>query len=295
MVVAIEQRQVGDNFVIFGPAAPSASRIGIYAYGGCHLHALFACAPLIQQVLKGTCCILHEGMMADTRSDLILQTLEDLPQEWLDPVIEKLHLEAGSFRSRLFTDSITVPGPDGPQEFPKAVIVLHIGADSNGRIVYRHRKHGFLVDPGGGWLKSVNSILGDLSSIAWFREQFEVVGPVSMDAFVANYTRIIRLLRERTDARIMVFNTLTVEPGGVTHNYQFLKNPHPIRWREFNIALLELSRQLDFPVVDLDWILKRSGIRTQTEFAHFLPGQNMFIAHEVFRVMRDLGVFEGSA
>ncbi len=65
-----------------------------------------------------------------------------------------------------------------------------------------------------------------------------------------------------------------------------------MRWREFNIALMELSRKLDFTVVDMDRILKFAGIRTQVEFAHFLPRQNLFVAHEIFRILKERGVFD---
>jgi hypothetical protein len=291
MAVETETKRLGENYLLLRSPAYSPKRIGIYARGSCHLAALFAAAPLIERVLGGTCCIVHDGMQARCRSDLELQTLQDLPQEWLDPVIEKLHLGADYFRPQLFEPTFTIPAADGPEEFPKTVVVLHISPDSNGRTLYRHKKHGFLVDPGGGWLRSLNSVLGNPLAVTWFRENFEQVGMIGVDQFIENYTKIIGHLRQRARAHVMVFNTLTVEPGSLTHNYQFVKHRMTLRWREFHIALTELSRTLDFSVLDMDRILKLAGIRTQTEFAHFLPHQNRFVAREAFRLLNDLGIF----
>lgn len=285
-------QELGDNYVVLRSKVPSDNRIGIYARGSCHLRAVFACAPLIQQVLRGSCGILYEGVAAMTRSDLTLQTLRDLPREWTEPVIQRCHLQPDYFEPRLFHDTFRVWGDEGEEEFPKKVVLLHISPDSAGRTLYRHRQHGFLVDPGGGWLTKLDAVLGDLDSIRWFRENFESIGLIRVEEFVENYTQIIRLLRERMDAHLLIFTTLGVEPGTLTHNYQLVKNPQSMRWREFNIALMELSRKLDFTVVDMDRILKCAGIRTQVEFAHFLPRQNLFVAREIFRVLKRRGVFD---
>lgn len=290
MPVETASKQVGDNFVLLRSEDHAEKRIGIYARGGCHLDAVFACGPLIQQVLRGTCCIVHDGDGPRCRSDMELQTLQDLPQEWLDPVIEKLNLGADYFNPRLFNETFTVPGEGGPETFAKTVVVLHIGMDVT-RTLYRHREHGFLVDPGGAWLQSVDVVLQDLATVAWFRKHFESVGMIGLDAFVENYTKIIKFLKDRIGAHVLVLNTLTVDPGSLIHNYQVVKQPLSMRWREFNVALWEMSRELDFAVVDVDRILKRAGTRTQMEFAHFLPQHNLFIAKEAFRIMRDLEVF----
>jgi hypothetical protein len=204
-------------------------------------------------------------------------------------VIDRLGLTDDHFRPRLFNEQFVVQGANGPERFPKTVVVLHIGMDAT-RTVYRHRQHGFLVDPGGAWLQSIDVVLGDIQKVAWFRKNFESIGMITVNAFLENYTKIINHLR-RAGAKILVLNTLTIEPGNLTHNYQISKYPHARRLREFNIALWELSRKLDFAVVDVDRILKCAGTSSQTEFAHFLPQHNLFIAHEAFRIMRDLGIF----
>ncbi len=116
------------------------------------------------------------------------------------------------------------------------------------------------------------------------------VGRLAVEQFVANFTRVIQLVQRNTNARILVFNTLTVDPGSVTHNYQFVNNCHALRRREFQLALIELSRTLDFSIIDIDLILKRVGVRTQVDFGHPPPAFNALIAQEMVRLFRELGM-----
>jgi hypothetical protein len=287
----IEKRYFARNFILFWAGAKRANRIGIYIKGGCHLNALFACQPLIQQVLNGTCCIIHEGSISDSRSDLLLQTLQDLPLAWINPIREKLKLPADYFQPRLFEKTFAVPGPHGPMEFPKTVVIIHIGSDA-ARAVYQHREHGFLVDPGGWWLnQSIDTVLTDLAVATWFQKHFVRVGKIGIDAFVQNFTKIIELIRKNAGAHILVFNVPSVEPGNPRHTYQFVQNSQTTRHREFNLALVELSRQLDFSIVDIDRILKRAGIKSQMDLGHFPPERCHLIAQEVFRILQELEIF----
>jgi hypothetical protein len=284
--------ETGDNFVLIPPRVGEWNRVGIFARGGCHLQALFACAPLIEEVARGGCCIYYDRSPATVRSDLELQTLQGIPAEWVEPVIEKLHLRADYFQPQLFEETFNVPGRDDLGDFPKSLVIISIASDAVGRNLYRHRRHGFLVDPGGGWLRSVHSTLNDLSGVTWFRENFERVGQISVSAFVENFARLIHALRAWVGAPVLVFNVLTLEPDNPVHNYQCVKRSDSMRWREFNIALMELSRRLDFPIVDLDRILKRFGIRGQLTAAHFTPMANVLIAREAFRIIKELGIFD---
>jgi len=288
---ALERKHVGENFVLFWSRPRGTDRVGIYIKGSCDLVSVFSCQPMIHPVLNGTCCILREGFVADSRSDLLLQTLRGLPGDWVQPVVDRLKLPADYFQPRLFAPSMTVPGLHRAEEFPKTVILLSIGADVL-RTVYQHREHGFLVDPGGWWqANTVTAALTDLSTARWFRENFVSVGRISLDAFRDNFARIIKLLKQSASPHILVFNALTVEPGSLTHTYQLVKEPLGIRHREFNLALVELSRELDFSIVDMDRILKWAGVGSQVDFAHFPPDRYEPVAREVFRILADRGVF----
>jgi hypothetical protein len=185
-----------------------------------------------------------------------------------------------------------VPGPDGDELFNKDVIIISAGPDTV-RSLYRHKEHGFLVDPGGYWLnRSMDEVLADMSSAIWFKKNFINEGKINVETFSNNIAQIVTLLRQRTDAIILILNVLTVEPGNRTHNYQLVANAHEIRRREFCLALNELSCEHDFYVVDVDRALKRAGLRdTQMDFAHYPDEVYPYIGQEVFRILDDLGLF----
>ena len=100
----------------------------------------------------------------------------------------------------------------------------------------------------------------------------------------------VKELREKTGADIVVFNLPTVEAGNVTHNYQFVKNPLTAPMREFNLALVELSRKLNLSIVDVDRILKANGIASQVDFFHFPAERYQPVAQETLRVIQELGI-----
>jgi hypothetical protein len=267
------------------------ARVGIYAKGSCDLRSVLTCEPLVRTAWSGRGAILKEGLVSDSRSDLLLQTLEELPRERTAAVEAKLQLDADYFLPRLFEKTFTVPGPRGPEEFPKSVICLSIAPDVV-RTLYRHREHGYLVDPGGWWLdQSMQTVLADLSAVNWFRQNFASAGKIRLESFVENFTRIVERLKATVGAPIIVWNVLDVEPGGRTHNYQFVKDPHEKRRREFNLALVEMSRRLDFAIVDIDRIFKRRGVQAMIDFNHFGPRQFQPVADEAFGIMRELRVF----
>jgi hypothetical protein len=266
-------------------------RVGIYAMGGCDVPSIFATAPLIQEVLDGTCGIVHDGWIHDARSDLILQSLQAVPEELVQPITERLDLAPDSFKPRLFESSFAVSEANGIEIFPKTVVIASIGADVM-RIIYRHREYGLLVDPGGIWLgKPMGEVLEDDSTPRWFRDHFVSIGRISLDDFMINFSQIVQLVRQKTGAHVLVFNTLNPEPRNMLHNYQFVKDPAVLRRREFNLGLIELSRQLDFPIVDIDRLMQRTGIQSQLDWAHPHPRQFLAVGQEIFRILRDLAVF----
>lgn len=287
----IDREIVGENYVHFWERSPERTRVGIYLKGSCHLRTIFACRAMIRRTLDGSCCIFNDGEVAGARSDFILQTLGDKPREVLDEIFEKLKIPSSYFVPQLFERTFSVPGLDGPREFPKTVVFFSIASDLV-RNAYRHRETGILVDPGGWWLNQpMERVLGDLNTVSWFRRNFENAGRIQAEAFASNFEKIIALVRQRTGAHVVVFNCPTIEPGKAVHNYQFVRDPLVRRTREFNIALAELSRRMDFPIVDVDRIVKKAGIGGQKDFAHFPVDQVPVVANEALGVMTDLKVF----
>jgi hypothetical protein len=295
----IERKYTGDNYICCWSRTRRERRIGIYVRGSCDLVAILFCQPLLHPMLQGTCCLIRDGSISDSRSDLLLQGLHRYPQEWLDPVIAKLKLPADYFQPRFFEQSFCIQAGHGRQEFPKTVIFLSIAADV-ARTVYRHRQHGFLIDPGEWWFgQSVQSALADLSTATWFWENFVSVGRIGVDAFQDNMWRLVNLLKQHTGAHILVFNMLTGDAHGPTRPAQTSTVAPQARRRDFNVALAELAHKLDFAVVDVDRLLKTAGIAAQLESLQFPPERDepvneaifRIIAQEAFQMMRELEVF----
>lgn len=266
-------------------------RRGIELRGGCDMPSAFTAAPLIREGIRGTVAINRQfAGTGGHRSDQILQTLDELALDAIAETREQLRLNSVYFEPVFFEPTFRVANLPQAGEFPKSVVVLGIASDEV-RQLYRHREQGFLVDPGGWWLnQDLNNVLGDLSAVEWFRANFKRVGRMPLDDFRKNNTRLVGEIRERTGAAIVYYNTMVLDPANPTHNYQLVKAAHSVRRREFAIALAELSRDLDFSIVDVDRILKGAGVKEQVDFAHFPTDRMMPIGAEFHRVLGTLGI-----
>ncbi|MDH3462169.1 MAG: hypothetical protein OEM32_00905 [Acidimicrobiia bacterium] len=264
-------------------------RRGILLKGGCDLPSVFTAAPLMREGIKGTVAISrHIGGTGGNRSDQILQTLNGLDPEALAETKQMLKLNRDYFEPTFFEPFFRVPQMPQAGEFPKDVVIMAIGTDET-RQMYRHKEHGFIIDPGGWWLnQDLGRVLDDLSTVEWFRSTFERVGRLSLEEFRENNTRLIKEIRSRMGSKVMFYNTLDLDPANPTHNYQLVKASHSVRRREFIIALWELSRELDFSVVDIDRILKTMGVEEQVDFAHFPVDRMGPIGAEVYRILKGI-------
>ena len=277
----------GRYFVVQSTAAPEPRR-GIYLRGACDLPALHSLGPLLREEANGTLALRDAaGAIAATRADVLLQTLTDLPAEATKEVTDRLRLPPDYFEPTLFSPTFVLPKLPSLGEFPKTVVVLSL-APNVVRTLYRHRQHGFLVDPGGWWLnQDLNAVMQDSEQVTWFREHFEPVGRLSVDEFAGLFRTLIERVKETARPRhILVSNVLTVEPGDRIHNYQLRRSPEVMRRREFCLALVDLSRELGFHIIDLDRVLKREGIDRQLDFAHFPTDLAGPISADVFGILR---------
>lgn len=269
-----------------------APRRGIVLRGGCDLPSMFTSAPLIREGIKGTIVITQvssEGP-GGHRTDQILQTLEEIPAEFTAEVLERLELGADYFRPRLFQKTFEVRGHPEFGVFPKTLVIMSIASDLT-RAAYRHREHGFFVDPGGWWLnQSLDKVLTDLSAVEWFRSTFKPAGKISPADFKENLQKVIHEIRTRTGADVIIYNSLVTDPANPTHNYQLVKAAHSTRRREFAIVLSEASRESNFHIMDVDRILKLEGVEEQVDFAHFPVDRMSSIGEEAFRIMKELEV-----
>ena len=280
-----------DQALIRSKANPESSRTGLFLYGACDLPALLALAPFLADETTGTTAISSEGIIATTRSDFVLQTLNDLPRDICTEISRRLHLPANCFEPTLFEPTFDMPKLD-PDPFKKSVVFLSLGSNVV-RTLYRHNEHGVLVDPGGWWLGSgpAKKVTDD-ETLKWFQASFTSVGRLTPESWQPLFARVVEEVRSRMPAEIVVLNTLTVEPGTQMHNYGLRRNPEGIRRRGFHLALGDLARQLDFRIIDIDRVLKRDGVSEQIDFAHFPAERFEAIAAEGFEVLRNLGAID---
>ena len=282
----------GDTFMVVSESEDlPGPRRGVILHGGCDLPSMYQSAPHIREGIEGTIAIAKVSSGGGRhRADEIMQTLNDIPPEQTQEVRDHLRLKLDYFQPILFEKSFEIPRHPEFGEFPNSVVVLSIASDLT-RVAYQHREHGFLVDPGGWWLNDrMEAVLDDLDVVNWFRSEFKSVGRISVDDFEKHFTDFVRELRARVGADVIMYNSLVVEPKNETHNYQLVRNAHSMRRRQFEIALAERSRDLDFPVLDVDWILKREGVNEQIDFAHFPVERMGPIGREAGRILRELGV-----
>lgn len=288
--LAVRKDYTGRNATVFRNGK-SDRKVGIYMLGSCDLPSAFVAKPFIREHLDGVCCIIRDGEVADSRSDFLLQLFENPPSdELIRPVLRRMGLAANTFDPKLFRPTFQVPYLKGLGEFPKSAVILSVNGDAT-RTLYRHREHGYMLDPGGWWLRQpMDQVLTNLDKVNWLKKNFEKVPRLTVDEFRKSFGRVVQLVKEQTGAEVLVYTAQSVEPGSREHNFGLVKNPQHLRRREMNVVISELSRELDFGLVDVDGILKREGIEEQVDFAHFPLERMEPIAREVTRVLLERGV-----
>ena len=132
--------------------------------------------------------------------------------------------------------------------------------------------------------------LGSLEDLEWFSDHFTAVGKLGVEDFQENFGKVIGVLQTETAAQVIVSNSFTSSPRGATHNYRFLHDHDGMRRLEFNLALTELSRMIDFSILDMDRILKKSGTADQLDWDSVAPTLYHPVASEAYRIMRERGL-----
>jgi hypothetical protein len=279
----------GPNAAVVRSERTPEQRTGIYLRGACDLPSLFACVPMFRDDARGTVCLYKApGRIESGRADVLLQALHGIPREYVEECQRRLQLSPSVFSAELFSPTFTVPGLPEVGTMPKTAVVLSI-APNVIRTLYRHREHGFLVDPGGVWLNNrIDVALSDRTTIEWFDKHFVKAGRLTVDEFSEHFRALVGELRARTGGEVIVTNVLEVEPYQRVHNFQLRAHPEELRRRQFNLALVDISRDLDVHIIDLDRALKRVALDPRVDFAHFGGHSYMAVASAALRVFREL-------
>lgn len=275
---------------IYAVRKGSPQKFGVYGLGGCDILSIVGAGPTLADRVDGSFCIGSFGAADRTRSDTLLQTLDPPSPELTREVSDRLGLVNSYFTPTLFEPDFQIPNQIGTGRFPKSVVVLSTSADSS-RTLYRHRDHGFLVDPGGWWLTTdMGDVLADRSAVKWFASNFVKARRIEVDESMDNFAQIIAELRARMGAFVVMMNVLTVDPGSSSLDYKHANSPNRVRRREFGLAATELAASMNVPLLDVDRMTKQVGISGQADFVHYTPEQNELISLEFANLLIDAGV-----
>lgn len=268
----------------------SDKRFGVYAFGGCDLESIVPSGRYLRMPDRPLTAVAHVGDISTSRSDFVVQALDNRPSmDAVAETIERLGLDRDHFSAELMEPTFRVPHHPELGEFPKHVVVMSIGPDMV-RSMYRHREHGFLFDPGGFWLGAdLKNVLGDMDTVKWFARNFQKLGRIGIEDAMANFERIITEVRRNVGATVVMANALVVDPGITTFDYMLSHSPIPARRREFLLGLVDLSQKLDFPILDMDTIVKRDGVTGMADFVHYTAPQKSAIGEQLACLLDEIG------
>lgn len=167
-------------------------------------------------------------------------------------------------------------------------IILSILPDVMNSLV-RHPRDGYRFYPE-GWER------WPAEDQAWLRRTFVPEPPLSPDESMASFANVIHAVRARRSTPVLVYNMSPIVPGERIRSYAAdvadATECLSVRIRRFNLALVELSRQLDVPIVDVDAIVARAGAdRTKVDVVHLTGEGHGLVAAEVRATLEELGVF----
>jgi hypothetical protein len=105
--------------------------------------------------------------------------------------------------------------------------------------------------------------------------------------------RLIRDVKERLGAHVLICNVSTVDPEDQVHNYHGRPDTWALRAHKLNLALMELSVQEGTSVIDVERLVAEHGAsRHVLQAGRYSPQVNKAICQELLRVLEDIGFFE---
>jgi hypothetical protein len=147
----------------------------------------------------------------------------------------------------------------------------------------RHRREGYLLYAG---------TEHSAENRAWIRAHFEPLPPCPPDAAMDHVERIVARLRERRERPILVYNMSFVVPAERIHSHVGTIDSLSTRIRRFNLALIELARQIPISIIDVDDVVARAGAsRVKLDTVHYNAAGYRAIAETVADVLADHGLF----
>jgi hypothetical protein len=213
-------------------------------------------------LVKHECC---------TRSDAIRETT-GIPAELES---RRLPFRTQSLKSQFRTELFS---------FEADAVVLSILPDITNSLV-RHSRDGYCFYPE-GWQQ------WPAEDQTWLRRTFVPEPLLSPDESMSSFASVIAALRARRNTPVLIYNVSSIVPGERLRSYAAAVDEClSVRIRRFNLALIELSRQLDVAIVDVDALVARAGAdRIKLDSVHLTGEGYNLVAAEVRDTLADLGV-----
>lgn len=217
------------------------------------------------------------------RSDLWLQQLEKIP------LLNELHAseQLGSFPSKQLETLLTGQSPTSLLAADIDIIVFSTQAEIT-KNLWRHCQTGYLIDIAEDWKQQRSE-----AEKHEFQQHFSPTGLLSAEQSQANFSQLVQLLKEKTNAYIICYNCCDFDPSDRTTNYHNIGETLRLRIQKLNLALLKLSMQEGISIIDVESLLAELGAGQHVIAAlNYSPEADRAICQEFLRVIIDVGFFE---
>lgn len=209
------------------------------------------------------------------RSDLVVQQPGVIPEELLRYKLDGENSISCQFEPLLFEEQVDV-------------VVFSLQPEITCPL-WRHRQKDALFCPPPDWEKRWTPMQKQ-----WFQEQFSPIGLIQVQQFKENFVRLIRAIKERLHAHIIVYNCSSVDLEDQTYNYYNRQNDVlSLRIHKFNFALIEISTSEGISIIDVDRLIAElGGERHVMKYLSYSKEACYAICLEFQRVLEDIGFFE---
>ena len=211
-----------------------------------------------------------------TRSDVLLQQLENVRAPGS---LRRAALEHG-----LDLSEIGLRGD--PLYGSVDVVALSILPDLESE-VWRHEETGLLVQPPAHWDQEWTAAQKE-----WLTGAFATIGPMSPDQFKGSLQHVVRSIKRRLNAHVIVFSASPIDPGDDVHNYVCVEDTFSLRVHKFNHALAQLSVLEGISIVDAERIMAEHGEEHLLGRLRYSDRVNLALRADFLRILEDIGFFE---
>ena len=211
-----------------------------------------------------------------TRSDALLESTGEIP-----PALQARSLPLDVYSPALqFSRALFETDADA--------FVLSLQPDIMTAMV-RHRRDGYLFHPR-------NRELWPEEDRRWVTDEFTPAAFLDVEESMRNFSEIVRRIRARSDAPILIYNMSAVIPGESVRSYADLPETLSTRIRRFNLGLIELSQATGVTIVDVDRIVACDGAdRLKFDTLHLTAEGCRAVAEDVVDALDELGLFAATA